>query len=739
LAYSLSKKLNPLQIALSTDAKGNPINATLIASILRRTKVPVHVRCWCRGFLSESFESGPLKVEFIPTDEVVTGKFPSQSGPAAYDRLLVIRDCPDWDRCMVMDYDQLVLCDLAPLFELDLGDHLLAAHMQGPGVDMAYAMRVRLKRPMPEGWEHVASHPYFLMPPVMNLKAMREAGTWENFLKAHAAFGADEQLSLTAATEGRTLPIDRKWNLFPRLHITDGEVPEGVIHWSGWPKPWHRGAKVWRPDIWESEKSSWEHLRMGIWEKPLSVELEPEDDRVVTALAQRGWRVKVYSSWDHDGQRPTRQPRFPDVDTFPASRDEFQDLLKQASGKIDQVRLGAWEDPAKWLDGAPTAPEYLVLKGGMDADEVERVLGLGYTEEARIMSGEWPAGGPLPRALDYHPCQAGTAVGPGEDLYLRMGENNNERTAVRLAVSANCKLPQLVDRKKVGLCVIATANERMNLRPFLRSLRRNFLPGHEVTVFLFTDGHVNQEPDLRVIPVKHNQRPGMTPNRYPTFVEHAAVFEGMEYLFHMDYIRMDDDDVYLPTYLQEMFQVSLEAGSDLTAFTTLLRHNQRTGSSHLIRESGIYGMTMCLSRKAVEYLLSRPNWEYEGFEDSWMDRSLEMAGYKRHVTKTERPMVLYVQHATNVSCADPVAALRGDVAQPADEIAIPPRVPPSRHPDCIIPIRDPASEGNIGLYETGEFVLQSTGEAGTWEVAADGCLILEFWGSGKKASYSCHE
>jgi hypothetical protein len=90
--------LNPLQIALSTDAKGNPINATLIASILRRTKVPVHVRCWCRGFLSESFESGPLKVEFIPTDEVVTGKFPSQSGPAAYDRLLVIRDCPDWDR-----------------------------------------------------------------------------------------------------------------------------------------------------------------------------------------------------------------------------------------------------------------------------------------------------------------------------------------------------------------------------------------------------------------------------------------------------------------------------------------------------------------------------------------------------------------------------------------------------------------------------------------------------------------
>jgi histo-blood group ABO system transferase len=273
---------------------------------------------------------------------------------------------------------------------------------------------------------------------------------------------------------------------------------------------------------------------MGIWQKPLSVELDPEDDRSVTALAQRGWRVKVYSSWDHDGQRPIRQPGFPDVESCQASREDFQRLLNQEGGSIDQVRLGAWEDPAYWLDGAHTPPEHLVLKGGMDADEVERILGLGYTEEARIMSGEWPAGGPLPRALDYQPCQAGTAVGPGEDLYLRLGENNKGRIGVRLALWAKTTLPPLVDRKKIGLCLIATANERMKLRPLLRSLRRNFLPGHEVTVFLFTDGNVSEEPDLRVIPVQHNQRPGMTPSRYPTFVEHAAVFEGMEYLFHLD-------------------------------------------------------------------------------------------------------------------------------------------------------------------------------------------------------------
>lgn len=176
-----------IRIAISADIGGYQNYATLISSILRRTMFPVHVRCWCREFLPESFEQGHLNVEFFPAIEEVSGKYPGSSGPSAYDRLLVIRDCPDWDRCLIMDYDQVTYCDLAPLFELDLGDHLLAAHMQGEGVDMEYAMRVWLKRPFPEGWEYVANHPYFLMPPLLNLAEMRKSGTWQKFQDAQAS------------------------------------------------------------------------------------------------------------------------------------------------------------------------------------------------------------------------------------------------------------------------------------------------------------------------------------------------------------------------------------------------------------------------------------------------------------------------------------------------------------------------------------------------------------------------
>lgn len=207
------------------------------------------------------------------------------------------------------------------------------------------------------------------------------------------------------------------------------------------------------------------------------------------------------------------------------------------------------------------------------------------------------------------------------------------------------------------------------------------------------------------------------------------------------YLKMDDDDVYLPTYLEEISKAALAGGHDLTAFTTLLRHNQRTGESHLVAESGIYGMTMCLSRRAVEYLLTKPDWDHRGFEDSWLDKSLELAGFKRHITRTARPQVLYVQHATNISCADREAAepvkVPEEAKMPAQAAVLPtlPRGIPEGPPDGIIAVRDEGVDGSIGLYETGVFVRTDTGEAGNWDVADDGNLILDYWGSGRKVRF----
>ena len=524
--------LKPLCIALSADAKAHPYHATLLASILRRTRHPVHVRCWCRGFAPESFETGPLKVEFIPTDEEVTGKFPSYVGPAVFDRLRVIRDAPDWDKCLIMDYDQLALCDLAPLFAMDLCDHLLAAKMQGPNVDMAYAMRTWIKRPLPEGWEHVADYPYFSMGPLLNLKAMREAGTWDKLMAAHAAFGVDEQLSLTAATEGRTIGFERKWNLFPKSDIREGEVPEGVVHWLGWPKPWHPGANVWRPDIWESEASSWEHLRMGLWRKPHAIEIEPADFHAAKALVQRGWKVTIFRTAIPDaGAAEEPAPAYPDLTIRDGSASDFQALL--AAETIDSVRLGQWVDAVDWLAGAETLPDYLVLRGEVPPEELEVLGGFGYSGECRLVTRQWSAGGPLPRALDYQNLRPEAPLPAGEEIFLHRppGPVSGAPAVARLKQDMALRVP---DARKVGVLVIATASYRLFADPLIRSIRKNFLPGHEVTVFLFTDGAFPAASNLRVIEVEHSAWPGMAIRRYPIFRQHAEKFADMDYLYYLD-------------------------------------------------------------------------------------------------------------------------------------------------------------------------------------------------------------
>lgn len=90
-------------ITLSSDLRGFSRNATVIASVLRRTALQVSVKCYCQGFLPLSFKSDRLSVEFMKADRMQTGCYPSHVGSAVFDRLQVIRDAEKRDRCLIMN------------------------------------------------------------------------------------------------------------------------------------------------------------------------------------------------------------------------------------------------------------------------------------------------------------------------------------------------------------------------------------------------------------------------------------------------------------------------------------------------------------------------------------------------------------------------------------------------------------------------------------------------------------
>jgi lipopolysaccharide biosynthesis glycosyltransferase len=445
-----------IRITISSDAKGHGNSATLIASILRRTQVPVHVRCWCRGYLPMSFQQGPLKVEFFPAEEEVTGVYPGHVNPAVFDRLRVIRDGADWDRCLVMDHDMIVLCDLAPYFKEDFDGHLLMGRLFGPGNTLGLQMQRR--GGLPAEWKHAEEHPYFFMGPMMNLAAMRAEGIWETLLEAHAAIGQDEQLSLTAACGGRTKGVGKKWNVVPQwddlaavrapargaqeiagIPWRDG-VPEGVIHWTGPSKPWHRGAKVWRADLWEGERMTWEHLRAGLWEKPLAVEIEPDQGFGVRALARRGWRVEVIGerfSGDDASELDAKNEPNPEVRLGNGGVERLAAVLAgpqgvRAGAKV--VRFGKDSRPGDWLEPLAARPRYVAVKGPMDVVEMRRLRRLGYGSESRLKSMQWPTGGPSPAVLTFQDDLPVLAVAGDEEVYLRwVAECDRKRSGPMMA------------------------------------------------------------------------------------------------------------------------------------------------------------------------------------------------------------------------------------------------------------------------------------------------------------------
>ncbi|BCU77655.1 glycosyltransferase [Luteolibacter sp. LG18] len=426
-----------IKIVLSSDQRGLPYNATLIGSVLRRTTANVHVRFYTRGYRRESFTSGRLKVDFIETDEAVTGRYPGHVNLAVFDRLRVIRDFDDWDRCLILDHDMAVLCDLAPYFAEDFEGNLLMGRLFGPGNTLGLQMKSR--GGLPEDWQHCEDHPYFYMGPMMNLAAMREAGTWEKLLAAHEAIGQDEQLSLTAATDGRVKGVDKKYNLVPQwdglesvaaraaksgseVYVENGitwrnGVPEGIIHWTGFGKPWHYKTRVWRADLWEAEKTSWEHLRMGLWDKPVSVEVGATNGHAMRALARRGWKVKaVGPKFDLAADR--YHVPYGDLELVEAPEEAAPALLGTLGDGVDMFRFGPDSQPSGWLAGDTIRPKHCVLSGPMEAGEVAKLRDFGYRAEFRIARREWPQGGPHPKVLEYALAPEALAVGEEEELYL---------------------------------------------------------------------------------------------------------------------------------------------------------------------------------------------------------------------------------------------------------------------------------------------------------------------------------
>lgn len=91
---------------------------------------------------------------------------------------------------------------------------------------------------------------------------------------------------------------------------------------------------------------------------------------------------------------------------------------------------------------------------------------------------------------------------------------------------------------KVGMVVIATGKYIDFVFPLWESAKKHFLPGQDVTMFLFTDklsdSRLINEPKIRAYDQQHMAWPGPTLFRYNIFHAARKELEQMDYIFYCD-------------------------------------------------------------------------------------------------------------------------------------------------------------------------------------------------------------
>lgn len=154
-----------------------------------------------------------------------------------YFRLFLSEMFPDIDKAIYLDADTVTNVDIAQLYRIDLGDNFVAAvndNFVAAGEETSYYTLNALGIPSSE---YVNSGVL-----LMNLKAMREAGFVDHFVKLlnayHVESIAADQDYLNVMCRGRILMLGYEWNTMMADGTSGPEHPK-IIHYNLFGKPWN--------------------------------------------------------------------------------------------------------------------------------------------------------------------------------------------------------------------------------------------------------------------------------------------------------------------------------------------------------------------------------------------------------------------------------------------------------------------------------------------------------------------
>ena len=192
-----------------------------------------------------------------------------------YYRLFIPELYPEYDKAVYIDSDTICLADIAELYNVDMGNNLIAAIPDG------VVQAIDVFKDYVERVVGVSDYNNYFNAGVivMNLEELRKYKFQEKFIYLLGKIRfevAQDQDYLNRLCKGRVKILDYEWNRMPIMGKRDGDIK--LIHYNLGSKPWYFDDILYQEHFWEyAEKTEFYNEIKEIGAKYTDADKEKDD------------------------------------------------------------------------------------------------------------------------------------------------------------------------------------------------------------------------------------------------------------------------------------------------------------------------------------------------------------------------------------------------------------------------------------------------------------------------------
>ena len=203
--------------------------------------------------------------------------------PVYYYRAFIARIFLQYDKGIYVDSDTIMMGDIGDLYDIDLGDDVIAARVD-PKVAMVPEFVDYVQKALGVPAKEYINSGVLLMD-LKKLRKLHYVTQMTDLIKQDADLVAPDQDYLNVILKGKIKHLDKKWNLQP-----EGENPKGakLLHFNLSKKPWYHDDVNCGEEFWNAVKGTGFYGDLMREKEKYTDEQAEEDAMKIKALIEKG-------------------------------------------------------------------------------------------------------------------------------------------------------------------------------------------------------------------------------------------------------------------------------------------------------------------------------------------------------------------------------------------------------------------------------------------------------------------